>query len=111
MKMLSDKQWKLLKPLLPKQDKRKGGRPRANDRKTIEGILWVLKTGAQWYMMPRRYGTPSTCWRRLKRWGEDGTWEWIWKRLLTTLSKEDKIDWAVAFMDGSFVPAKKGGRK
>lgn len=108
MSDLTNKQWKLLEPLLPTQDFEKGGRPRADDRKTINGILWILKTGAQWSTMPKRYGVYTTCWRRLKRWQEDGTWERIWKRLLSTLDKEEKIDWALSFLDGSFVPAKKG---
>lgn len=108
MNTLTAQQWKLIKPLLPKQNFKKGGRPRKNDRRTLNGILWVLRTGAQWSEIPRRYGYPTTCWRRLKVWQELGVWEKIWKALLGTLHKRDKIDWAVAFLDGSFVPAKKG---
>jgi transposase len=58
--------------------------------------------------VPRVYGSPSTCWRRLKAWEEDGTWERIWRSLLTLLDDQDKIEWLRAFLDGSFVPAKKG---
>jgi transposase len=58
--------------------------------------------------VPREYGSPSTCWRRLKAWEEDGTWERIWRSLLTLLDKQDQIEWTKAFLDGSFVPAKKG---
>ena len=61
---LSDKQWELIEPLLPKGAWT--GRPRADDRRTINGILWVLRTGARWADMPRKYGAPSTCHLRLQ---------------------------------------------
>lgn len=61
---LTDEQWKLIKPLLPERGRM--GRPRADDRKTINGILWVLRTGARWADMPRNYGAPSTCHLRLQ---------------------------------------------
>ena len=109
MAALTEKQWAVLKPLLPKQDKQKGGRPRANDRQTLNGILWVLRTGAQWSEMPRRFGSSTTAWRRLKTWEEDGTWERIWKKLLQVLSQDDKLKLEIGMIDGTFAPAKKGG--
>lgn len=109
MVTLTDKQWVVISPLLPKQDQTKGGRPRADGKKTLEGILWILKTGAQWSELPSKYGSYVTCWRRLKAWEEDGTWEKIWKRLLSTLSKTDKLMLPVGMVDGTFAPAKKGG--
>lgn len=109
MTALTNAQWAVLKPLLPKQNFTKGGRPRADDRKTLNGILWVLRTGAQWSEMPKKYGSYVTCWRRLKKWEDDGIWEKIWQRLLAMLDEEERLDWALAFLDGSFVPAKKGG--
>lgn len=109
MVTLTDKQWAVISPLLPQQNFSKGGRPRADDRKTFNGILWVLRTGAQWNELPDRYGSSVTCWRRLKAWEEDGTWERIWKRLLSILSKENKLMLSVGMVDGTFSPAKKGG--
>lgn len=109
MVTLTDKQWVVISPLLPKQDQTKGGRPRADDKITLEGILWILKTGAQWNELPIKYGSSATCWRRLKRWEEDGTWKRIWKALLATLSREDKLMLSVGMVDGTFAPAKKGG--
>lgn len=109
MAALTDKQWAVLEPLLPKQNFKKGGRPRSDDRKTFDGILWVLKTGAQWIEMPRRYGSYTTAWRRLKTWEEDGTWERIWRRLVAVLSQEDKLKLEIGMVDGTFAPAKKGG--
>ena len=104
---LTDDQWQHLRPLLPLP--RKGrGRPRADDRQTLNGILYVLRTGCRWEDVPREYGCPATCWRRLRAWGQDGTWERIWRSLLALLNQQAKLEWARAFLDGSFVPAKKG---
>ena len=58
--------------------------------------------------MPREYGSPATCWRRLRAWKQDGTWEYIWRNLLRLLGEQDKLEWAKAFLDGSFILAKKG---
>ena len=103
---LTDEQWQIIAAHLPPP--KRTGRPRADDRKTLEGILWVLRTGARWRDVPREYGSPTTCWRRLKQWEESGVWETIWRALLANLEAEQKLDWAQAFLDGSFVPAKKG---
>ena len=109
MTALTEKQWAVISSLLPKQKFSKGGRPRADDKKTFEGILWILRTGAQWSELPPKYGSCATCWRRLKAWEEDGTWERIWKRMLAILSHEDKLKLEVGMVDGTFAPAKKGG--
>ncbi|MBF6589436.1 MAG: IS5 family transposase [Ktedonobacterales bacterium] len=63
---------------------------------------------ARWQDLPREYGAPTTAWRRLQRWGEEGVWELIWR---TMLDRQGQLDWAIAFLDGSFVPAKRGGEK
>ena len=104
---LTDEQWPHVRPLLP-PPRKKRGRPRADDRKTLNGILYVLRTGCRWEDVPREYGSPSTCWRRLRAWEHDGTWEHVWRSLLTLLDYQDKLRWDKAFLDGSFVPAKKG---
>ena len=104
---LTDAQWAVIEPLLPKR-RRGRGRPRADDRQTLNGILYVLKTGCAWADLPQRYGSPTTCWRRLQQWEGDGTWEAIWRALLSQLDAQGKVEWAQAFLDGSFVPAKKG---
>ena len=104
---LIDKQWQRVEPLLPSRKDR--GRPRANDRKTLNGILYVLRTGCRWQDIPKEYGSATTCWRRLKQWEKDGTWERIWRSLLVLLDEQGNLEWTRAFLDGSFVPAKKGG--
>ena len=103
---LTDEQWSVLRPLLPLASRL--GRPRADDRRTLDGILFVLRTGCRWYDLPREYGTPVTAWRRLRRWQEEGVWERIWRVLLSTLDTQGRLDWGQAFLDGSFAPAKKG---
>ena len=104
---LTDEQWRVIEPLLPPV-KAGRGRPRTDNRKCINGILYVLKTGIAWADLPAEYGSPATCWRRFDEWTEAGVWDQIWRRLLSTLDQAGKIEWAAAFLDGSFVPSKKG---
>lgn len=107
---ISDKLWEMIAPLLPTgKPTAKGGRPPRDSRECLEGILWILKTGAPWVDLPQRYPSPSTCWRRLVAWEEDGTWLKIWQVFLGALDERGKIDWEEFFVDGSFSPAKKGG--
>jgi transposase len=70
---LSDVQWAKIAPLLPARSRM--GRPRADDRRTIDGILYVLKMGYRWQNLPSRYGAYVTAWRRLGTWTRDGTWQ------------------------------------
>ena len=105
--LLTDRQWEKIKPLLPGMRSR--GRPWRDNREVLEGILWVLRSGARWKDLPKRYPSPSTCWRRLKMWEEDGTWLRVWRTFLAELDEAGVLDWQEAFADGSFAPAKKGG--
>jgi len=103
---VSDEQWQVLAPLLPRQGPM--GRPRADDRRTLNGILYVLRTGCRWDVLPRRYGSFVTCWRRLRTWQQDGTWDRVWRSLLKTLDAHHGVDWKHTVLDSSTVPAKKG---
>ncbi len=103
---VSDEQWTRLEPLLPKLRSR--GRPWVDNRRVLEGILWMLKTGARWRDLPKEYPSPSTCWRRLRDWEERGIWLKIWRQFLSELDQRGKLDWSESFLDGSFAPAKKG---
>lgn len=106
---LSDEQWELIKPLLPEAgEKPNGGRPRRNDREVLEGIFWILRTGAPWADLPREYPSASTCWRRLARWQEEDLWVRIWTTFLQALDDDGKLDWYENFGDGTFASAKKG---
>jgi transposase len=102
---LSGAQWERIQPLLPVA--KPTGRPRADDQRTINGILYVLRTGCRWQDLPERSGSSVTCWRRLDQWQMDGAWERIWWAFLTCLDEARQLDWSWAFLDGSFVPAKK----
>jgi transposase len=104
---LTDGQWAFIRLLLPPHART--GRPRVDDRWTIEGILHVLITGCRWQDLPREFGAPTTVWRRLRRWSEEGVWERIWRVALAALDQQGKLNWSMAFLDGSFAPAKKGG--
>jgi transposase/quinol monooxygenase YgiN len=103
---LSDAQWDALYPLLPAPAHT--GRPRAHDRRTLEGILYVLRNGCRWHDMPRRYGDPVTCWRRFVRWQATGDWERIWSALLRTMDPVTRQTWALAFLDMRQIPTKPG---
>ena len=73
--LLPDALWDLIQPLLPSLPRRfKGGRPRLPDRACITGILFVLRSGIPWEMLPQELGCGSdlTCWRRLRDWQEAG---------------------------------------
>jgi transposase len=105
---LTDAPWTVIEPLIPAQQSGPGLK-RNDDRRTLNGILFVLKTGCPWEDVPRLYGSPATCWRRFRTWAADGTWERLWRALLSQLDAQGKLEWAQAFLDGRFVPAKKGG--
>jgi transposase len=109
---LTKQQWEAIRVHLPEPKvSGRGGRPRVDDRRCFEGILWILWTGAPWSELPRRYGSPSTCWRRLKQWEESGVLLKLWRAFLAQLNDRQKLRWDECFVDGSFVPAKKGGPK
>ena len=112
VRKLTDKQWHRIRDHIPKRAPApSGGRPWADDRRCLEGILWIMSTGAQWAELPRRYPSYSTCWRRLKLWEGAGAFVQMWRAFLAELSAKDQIVWDEAFADGTFVAAKKGGLK
>jgi transposase len=106
---LSDSQWFLIADLLADPAPSPyGGRPRVAPRPCLEGILWVLITGARWQDLPTWYPSPSTCWRRLDEWTRDGRFLAAWQRLLGKLDRLRGINWEEAIGDGSFSRAKRG---
>jgi transposase len=82
-----------------------------SDRACLTGIVFVLKSGIPWEMLPQELGCGSgmTCWRRLRDWHEAGVWERLHQTLLDELGTADQIDWERACLDSASVPAKKGG--
>ena len=111
-KLLTDEQWELIEPLLPSPRRRRDnrGRPWAANRACFEGILWILQTGAAWRFLPDEFPSPSTCWRRLQQWEDEGVWLDAWRALLGALDAEGLLRWDETFLDGSFAPAKKGAK-
>src|ERR687890_702596 len=94
--LVSDELWEIIEPLLPEEpSKPKGGRPRLDDRAALAGIVFVLKSGIPWEMLPKEMGcgSGSTCWRRLRDWQEAGAWEEPHGALLDRLGEADRIDW------------------
>src|ERR687885_230246 len=112
--LVSDALWEIIEPLLaPEPPKPKGGRPRVADRAALTGIIFVLKSGIPWEMLPQELGCGSgvTCWRRLRAWQKAGVWTRLHQTLLDRLGEADKIDWSRASVDSAFAPAKRGARK
>ena len=107
---LTDEQWKTLDPLIPKPRTRSDGRgrPWKSRRSVINGILWVLRTGAPWADLPDRYPSFQTCHRRFQQWVRSGVMTKIMTALALKLSAKGGIDVREAFIDASFAPAKKG---
>jgi transposase len=82
-----------------------------DDRATLNGILYVLRSGIPWRMLPTElgYGSGVTCWRRLREWQRRGVWRTLHQRMLERLAAADKIDWTRASLDSPSLAAKKGG--
>src|SRR5436853_6218724 len=106
--LVSDTLWTIVEPLLPKEPpKPKGGRPRVPDRACLSGIIFVLKSGMPWEMLPQEMGCGAgmTCWRRLRDWQAAGVWERLHRVLLDRLGEAARIDWSRASLDSASVPA------
>jgi transposase len=111
--LVSDELWAVVAPLLPPEPpKPKGGRPRVPNRAALTGIIFVLKSGIPWEMLPPEMGCGSgvTCWRRLRDWQEAGVWERLHRELLDRLGEADRIDWSRASLDSASLPAKRGAK-
>jgi|SRR5215212_543701 len=112
--LVPDELWEAIEPLLPDEPpKPKGGRPRIDGRAALAGIVFVLKSGIPWEMLPKEMGcgSGSTCWRRLRDWEEAGVWRELHRVLLDRLGDADRIDWSRASLDSAIVPAKRGASK
>src|SRR3954462_5717598 len=112
--LVSDALWSLFSPLLPSRPPRpKGGRPPVADRAALTGIIFVLKSGIPWKMLPQEMGCGSgmTCWRRLRDWPTQGVWEALHRLLLDRLGEAGQIDWSRASLDCASIPAKRGATR
>lgn len=110
---LTDHQWKVIEPLLPELRKREDGRgrPWIESRSILDGILWILRSGARWKDMPSELPPYQTCHRRFQQWIEEGVMERILEFVAADLRDRGKLDLTETFIDGSFSSAKKGVQK
>ena len=112
---VDDGLWRLIEPLLPPRPEPKGpgGRPRHEDRKCLDLLVYMLRTGVPWRAMPSSAGFPSgiTVWRRLCEWQDAGVWEKLHRLLLERLRESDKIDFSRVSVDSSIVRAIGAGEK
>lgn len=111
---LTEEQWLWIEPLVPKARVRKDrrGRPATDRRALLQGMLWILKTGARWQDLPRdRFPPYQTVHRHYQQWVAQGIFRRILTRLVEHLREKGKINLAETFIDASFVEAKKGVKK
>jgi transposase len=99
---LTDAQWARLLPLLPSH---KPGRPRQDDRRILDGMLWKLATGAPWRDLPDRYGPWQTVYTRFWRWSRAGVWDRIFAAVQQQADAAGQIDWELHFVDGTVIRA------
>jgi transposase len=114
--LIDDELWAVIEPLLPAPKARRfrfPGRKPIDNRRTLTGIVFVLKTGIGWEDLPQEMGCGCgmTCWRRLQAWQANGVWQRLHQTLLAKLNGAEQIDWSRAVVDSSAVRALKGGTR
>ena len=109
---LTDEQWESIREFVPGEERLRttpqGGRPWRDPRDVLNGILWILRTGAPWADMPRRYPPYSTCHRRFQTWSRTRVIDRILHAIAKDLRERGKLDLTEVFIDGSHAGAKKG---
>jgi transposase len=108
---LTDDQWDLLGPLLPEPVRRADGRgrPWRGNREVLNGVLWILRSGARWQDLPERFPPYQTCHRRYQQWVREGVLRDVLETLAQDLQERGELDLSECFIDGTFIVAKKGG--
>lgn len=108
---LTEEQWAILAPLIPEPPRRPDGkgRPWRSCREVMNGVLWILRTGAPWADLPARFPPYQTCHRRFQQWNRSGLLEQVLHALAQDLKERGALDVSECFIDATFAPAKKGG--
>jgi transposase len=107
-----DELWERVEPLLPRYRRSKaGGRPRADARQVLDGILYVLRTGCQWKAVPQEFGSGSTLHDYFQEWTEQGVFFRLWREALREYDALEGIDWGWQSLDGAMTKAPLGGEK
>ena len=91
---LTEFEWRVIAPLLPNKPR---GAPRVDDRRVLNGIFWVLRSGSPWRDLPERYGPYTTCYNRFRRWTKAG----VWDRIMDAIT--EAYDGGVRMIDGTSV--------
>lgn len=102
---LTNAEWNAIRSFLPPRKSRKGGRPWADHRTVVNGVLWILRTGGPWRDLPEEFGKWQTVYNRFRRWTDEGLWDRIYARLLQRLEKLGKLSRELWCMDGSVIRA------
>jgi len=107
---LLDRMWDRVRPLLPPRPPNpKGGRPWADDKACLAGIVYQLRNAIRWNDMPPHFPSGVTCWRRHRDWTEAGVWPRVWKAVLAELADAGMLDTSELFLDATFAESRKGG--
>jgi transposase len=108
---LTDEQWSLIEPLIPELPRREDGRgrPWRDTREVMNGVLWILRSGARWQDLPDRFPPYQTCHRRFQQWVREGTLRKVLEALAEDLRTRGELDLSECFIDATFIVAKKGG--
>jgi transposase len=109
---LTDEQWEAIRASIPEPERQgttgRGGRPWKDPRDVLNGILWILRTGAPWADMPLRYPPYQTCHDRFQKWEREGVLDRVLAALAEDLRQRGKLDLTEAFIDGTHAGAKRG---
>ena len=110
IKRIPDELWDEIKKILPKEKSSKTvGRPIIPYRKVLDGILYVLRTGCQWKMLPKEYGSGSTCHRRFQQWNDMSIFKKIWIKQLKIYDEIIGINWTWQSIDSISIKSPLGG--
>jgi transposase len=109
---LTDEQWEAVRGSMPEPERKRtterGGRPWRDPRDVLNGILWILRTGAPWADLPRRYPPYQTCHDRFQKWQREGVLDRVLTALVEDLRQRGQVDLSEAYIDGTHAGAKRG---